>query len=208
MSLRFLALVLILAQFPNFAKEVSPGRDLGQGLIYVRIVALPADLPANPSGPAPACVVDVRYVQADRDRAVAFSAWLKFRATVRSPVFVLANRETAVELRRALREPHRGTGIAVIGIAGPDFEPDVIVRSTPENERAAYDVLGQGGPLAALLTDHSDKIRNDEARLAQAPFSPLEDEPSAVAKSAEPVVDATLQRAVHLHRTLLALRRN
>ena len=182
-------------------------RDLGQGLRYVRIHELPADLPANPAGTPPACVVDVRYVPAGRDAAAAFSAWLKFRASLRSPVLVLANRETSADLRRALNEPHRGTGIALLGIAGPGFEPDVAVRSTPENEKIAYDALEKGTLLPTLLADHPDKIRNDEARLAKAAEA-LADEEVPVADKPVVPVDATLQRAVHLHRSLGALRRN
>ena len=180
-------------------------RDLGQGLTYFRIHEVPGDLPSQVAGPAAAWVVDLRYAPADRDGAAAFAAWLKFRATVRAPVFVLANRETAVELRRTFREPHRGTGIVVLGIAGQDFAPDVVVRSTPEDERAAYDALAQDAPLAALLTDHPDKLRNDEARLAKTPLPAVER--SATGQSGSPGVDAALQRAVHLHRSLAALRR-
>lgn len=177
-------------------------RDLGQGLVYVRARELPGDLPAQPAGVVPPCVLDLRYVAAGREVAAAFSAWLKFRASTRTPVFVLANRETSPELRRALGEPHRGTGIAVIGIAGHDFVPDVPVRATPESERAAYDALDQGTPLAALLTDNPDKARNDEARLLQAPVpAPKAETPPAA------TIDATLQRAVHFHRALGALRR-
>ena len=205
---RLIFLVFSLALLPRLAEAAPLARDLGAGLIYVRVRELPGDLPTQPAGPAPACVVDVRYAPADRDVASAFSAWLKFRATVRSPVFVLANRETSVELRRVIREPHRGTGIVVIGIAGPDFEPDVAVRSTPENEKLAYEALGKETPLSALLADHPDKLRNDEARLARPSAPPPEDEPADTAKPGSPGVDATLQRAVHLHRSLVALRRN
>ena len=183
-------------------------RDLGRGLAYVRIRVLPGDLPGNPVGLAAACVVDVRYAPAGREAVVAFIAWLKFRATPRSPVFVLANRETSAELRTALRESHRGTGIAVIGIPGPGFEPDVVVRSNPEAEKAAYAALDGGTPVSVLLTDHPDKVRNDEARLAKSPMASLADEAPAVGESPMIPVDAALQRAVHLHRSLVALRRN
>lgn len=202
---RLALLAFTLGLLPAFAAAPLE-RDLGQGLSYVRVRELPGDLPGQPTGPTPACVVDVRYVAADRDVAAAFSAWLKFRASARSPVLVLANRETSLELRRVLQEPHRGTGLVVIGIAGPGFEPDVAVRSTPEDEKMAYGALGQATPLAALVTDHPDKPRNDEARLAKAPIPEVEHpEPGG---SGSPGVDATLQRAVHLHRSLIALRRN
>lgn len=176
--------------------------DLGQGLVYVRVRELPGDLPAQPAGAAAPCVLDLRYVVAGRDATAAFSAWLKFRASPRTPVFVLANRETSPELRRALDEPHRGAGIAVIGIPGLDFAPEVPVRATPESERAAYEALDQGKPLAALLRDNPDKERNDEARLLQPSVAPPK---TGEAQAA--TIDASLQRAVHLHRALAALRR-
>jgi hypothetical protein len=182
-------------------------RDLGQGLRYVRIRELPADLPASPSGPRSGCVVDVRYVPAGRDAAVAFMAWLKFRATPRAPVFVLANRETSAELRRVLAEPHRGTGVVVLGIAGPGFDPDVLVPSTPENDKAAYDALEKSVPLEALLTDLPGKVRHDEARLARG-LPPAAEGDGPTAKPRPGPVDATLQRAVHLHRALAVVSRN
>jgi hypothetical protein len=193
---------------PLVAAAAVVERDLGQGLAYFRVRELPGDLPGNPAGAAPACVVDVRFVAAGRDAAAAFAAWLKFRATPRSPVLVLANRETSPELRQALHEPHRGTGVAVIGIAGLGFTPDVSVRSTPEKEKAAYEAFDRGAALAALLTDNPDKVRNDEARLARNSAA-IEGEGTPSGGKPAPVeVDATLQRAVHLHRALLALRRN
>jgi hypothetical protein len=181
-------------------------RDLGDGLGYVRIRELPADLPVQPPGPPPPCVVDVRYVAAGPEVAVAFAAWLKFRATPRSPIFVLANGETSADLRRVLRAPHRGTGLAVIGIPGPDFEPDVAVRFRAEEERAAYVAGEKEVPLARLLADNPGKVRHDEARLTKAPRSAPEGEANPAAAPLVPV-DATLQRAVHLHRSLRALRR-
>lgn len=182
-------------------------RDLGQGLAYVRMRELPGDLPPQPAGPAPACVVDLRYTPASPDAAAAFGAWLKFRATARSPVLVLANRDTAPELRLVLRESAGGAGIVVIGIPGPGFAPDVAVRATPEEEKAAYATLDRDTPLAALLSDHPDKQRYDEASLIGAPAPLTEDGPAGATVPPARRVDATLQRAVHLHRALMALRR-
>ena len=131
MMRRFLALWM-LAWAPGISAGGGPPleRDLGQGLVYVRVRELPADLPAKPTGKVPACVIDVRYVRASPEAATAFSAWLRFRATTRSPVLVLANRETSAELRQALRPPHQGSGIVVIGIPRADFEPDGAVKAT------------------------------------------------------------------------------
>ena len=204
---RAVVLILSLAGMAALGAATVLERDLGQGLTYVRIRELPGDLPTKPVGTIPACVVDVRYVQAGRDEAAAFSAWLRFRATPRSPVLVLANRDTSFDLRLVLREPHRGTGIVVIGIPGPAFEPDVTVRSTPEKEKVAYEALAKGTPLATLVIDHPDKVRNDEARLARGPAADPEGNGSPPGEVVAPGVDAALQRAVHLHRSLAALRK-
>ena len=186
-------------------------RELGAGLTYFRVRELPADLPAKPAGRVGACVIDLRYVHADEDAAKAFMAWLKSRASSRSPVFVLANADTAAALRSPLAEHERGTGIAVVGIATRQFRPDVAVAGTAQNERKAYDALAQGVATTVLLTDNPDKVRNDEAslskdRVAEASADAAEDA-LAGKKGTPPPIDVTLQRAVHLHRALVALKK-
>jgi hypothetical protein len=186
-------------------------RELGAGLSYFRVHELPADLPAKPTGHVGACVLDLRYVHADANGATAFMAWLKFRASTHSPVFVLANGETSAALRKPLAEHERGTGIVVIGIPARQFEPDVAVTGSAQSERRAYDALEQGVATAVLLTDNPDKVRNDEAslsrdRLAEASADAAEDA-LAGKKGAAPPIDTALQRAVHLHRALVALKK-
>lgn len=204
-------LLLGLAFGPALLLSAAPPeRDLGEGLVLVRVRQLPADLPAKPAGKPPACVVDVRYVQADAETAAAFQAWLRFRATPRSPILVLANRETSPALRDPLARHGRGDGIVVIGAPGPGFTPDVAVPVAADVERRAYDALEEGVPLAKLLADNPEKVRNDEAnlsrdRLPDLPPVPAEIKPAG--QTAPVLVDATLQRAVHLHRALAALRR-
>lgn len=186
-------------------------RELGGGLSYFRVHELPADLPAKPEGHASPCIIDLRYVQADGDAATAFTAWLKFRASPHSPVFVLANAETSGALKRALAEHEQGVGVVVIGIPARQFRPDVAATGSAQNERKAYDALEQGAAPTALLTDNPDKVRNDEAslskdRLAEASADSAED--SLAPKGTKPPpVDVTLQRAVHLHRAIVALKK-
>lgn len=187
-------------------------RDLGQGLKLYRVHELPADLPpaAPASGRVPPCVVDLRYAKADADAASALQAWLRFRAKPRAPVFVLANAETSPALLRVLAQREPGAGVAVIGAASGKLKPDVVVRTTTEEERRAYDALENGATVAALLTDNPDKVRNDEAslsrdRLAEASADTATD--ALAPKRDAAVVDAALQRAVHLHRALVALRK-
>ena len=180
--------------------------EVGSGLIYVRVHQLPSDLPPKPSGKAPPCIVDVRYVDADADAATAFLAWLKFRALPRSPVFVLANAETSSVLIRMLNAHERGTGLAVVGIAKGAFHPDVPVKATMDEERRAYDALERGANIGILLADNPNKARNDEASLSKDRLAEASAD-AADGKRESPPIDATLQRAVHLHRALVALKR-
>lgn len=212
----YLFLVTLLAAcafgVSPLAQAAPLEHDLGEGLRLYRLHELPADLPptADASGRLPPCVADVRYTRADHDGATAFAAWLRFRAKPRVPVFVLANAGTSSALLEVLAARDRGAGIVLVGVPGRQLEPDVAVRTNSEDERRAYDALEQGVPLATLLTDNPHKVRNDEAsfsrdRLAEASAEEAADE--LAAKNAVPPVDAALQRAVHLHRALLALKK-
>lgn len=184
-------------------------RDLGNGLTFVRVHQLPGDLPTKtPSRPA-ASVIDLRYVETDAEGATALAAWLNFRATAKAPVFVLANIETAPVLLHALAAHERGA-VVVVGIEGGSFRPDVAVKSTREEERRAYDALEKGAAVVTLLTDNPNKVRNDEASLSKdrlAEASADATEAARGGKTPAPPIDATLQRAVHLHRALVALKR-
>jgi hypothetical protein len=210
-SFSFLFLLIFL---PASAAPLT--LDLGQGLAYHRAHALPADLPAAaPARPQP-LVLDLRYATGDDDAATALSAWLKFRAAPRTPVFLLANSATSPALRAALTDRERTAGLIVLGLAGPGFEPDIALKTTGEAERLAYDALTDARSLSALINPSVEKPRNDEARLVadhragRAPDPAAADATSAPATPTPgppPVTDAVLQRAVHLHRTLLALKK-
>lgn len=185
-------------------------QDLGQGLAYVRVHELPGDLPSQSEGRPPPCVIDIRYVQAEPDVATAFFAWVKFRASARSPIFVLANADTAEALLRPLVGHERGAGVVVIGAARRSFRPDLAVEISEEAERRAYNALEQGTPVTKLVTDYPDKIRNDEASLSkELPAPPAGEIAPAVPAAGRqaPTIDAALQRAMHLHRALVALKR-
>jgi hypothetical protein len=205
--IRFFALLFMLAT-TAWAEAVE--RDLGNGLTYVRVRQSPNDLPAKPAGRVTACVIDLRYVAAESDAAEAFATWLKSRATPRSPVFVLANADTSSALLKTVGRPDRVAGVVVIGIESPGFSPDVAVKSSAADERRAYDALEQGVTIAALLKDNPNKVRNDEAslskdRVAEASADAADD--ALTGKRPALPVDLTLQRAVHLHRALVALKK-
>ncbi|MGH7945930.1 MAG: hypothetical protein ACREH8_24510 [Opitutaceae bacterium] len=202
--LRMIGLVMVLV---SAAFAVPIERELGSGLLYMRVHTLPDDLPAKPAGRVPPCILDVRYVRADAEAAAAFSAWLKSRATLRTPVFVLANADTASPLLKVLAAHARGTGIVVLGIERGSFRPDVAVTGSPEDERRAYDALEGGASINTLLTDNPDKVRNDEASLSRDRLAEASADAAKDGKKAPPPVDLTLQRAMHLHRALVALKK-
>ncbi len=185
-------------------------RDLGLGLTYHRIHDLPADLPTRTPSPLQPSVVDVRYVQASPAAATAFLAWLNFRASPRAPIFVLANAGTDRALLASLRNEEPGQGFQIIGIAGLGFQPDLAVLSNAEDERRAYDALESGTPVGELVTDTPDKVRHDEASLGRERRGEDNSDPApeGTAKVRPPPrLDATLQRAVQVHRALVALKK-
>ncbi len=188
------------------ARATPLTRDLGDGLTYVRIRELPADLPGGMAVPGQALILDLRYLPAGRDAAAALLAWAEFRASVRSPLFLLANRETGAELQTALRRISRGKGCVVIGVPGQGFEPQLAAKSGPEEEREAYAALGRGEPVLSLLVENPGKARIDEASLKHPPADESENVGTEPQKKSPPL-DAALQRAFHLHRSLRALRR-
>lgn len=200
-----LVLAVVRAVAPVAGAAPPPARDLGQGLAYYRMHELPADLPAMPAPRA--CVLDVRYVPVELQVATAFRAWLTFHAAPRAPIFVLANAGTGEALLAALGVGDQRSSFIVVGIAAGNFHPDLAVRASAADERRAYDAFEEGVALAALLADNPDKVRNDEASLS--PDRLTEPGPRVAAKDgpAPPPVDAALQRAVHLHRALLALKK-
>lgn len=209
----FVCLFLVrLLLTPARAEPLS--RDLGQGLAYHRIHQLPADLPTAESARRQPCVVDLRYVRATPDAAAALEAWVKFRASARTPIILLANTDTDLALLAPFSARHPTAGVIVIGTAAPGFAPDLALKFAREDERRAYDALESGTDLAILLNDSPEKPRNDEARLARdhSPDLASAEEESAAENPARsgprpPLVDAALQRAVQLHRALLALKK-
>lgn len=194
--------------------QASGPVDLGDGLDYFRVLALPADLPA---ATPKACVLDLRYTPGETPAAVALAAWLKFHASARTPVFVLANAGTAPVLLSALTGNALPAGTLTLGTPTRHFAPDIVIHTDAETERRAYDAFTAGTPLASLIQENTAKRRFDEAEMLrrQGAGEPLEGEdgdeipatkppdPSAPA-APPPLFDATLQRAVQLHRGLNA----
>ena len=212
-----LALALPLLALATESARIE--RDLGQGLAYARVHSLPADLPAAPARLG-ALVLDLRYALSSSDGVTTLGAWLKFRASARTPVFVLVNGGTAPAVLEFLETADPMPGLLTLGAASSKFVPDVALRVSAATERAAYDALEHGTPVATLLTDNPAKPRHDEAEIAQehaAPSAGSDDDETgpegsvsaspALPAPPPPLIDTTLQRAVHLHRALLALKK-
>ncbi len=207
---------------PALPPTAPIARDLGEGLSFYRAHALPADLPKTPAKPSP-LVLDLRFATAAPDAATAFEAWLKFRAAPASPVLVLINAATAAPLRAVLAAEKSYPGLVTLGPSSSEIAPDIAVDATADEDKSAYDALEHGAVLDSLLKENADKLRNDEAALIRERANPPEDPTSPAADSDDtpsdlaekspappsppPIIDATLQRAVHLHRALLALKR-
>lgn len=209
-TLFILAVTLVT---PFVAGAAPLERDLGQGLRLIRLHELPADLPnAAPEKKRAAApvVIDVRYVRAEDDGATAFQRWVNARATSRAPVFLVANADTSRELLEPFINRSPESRVVVIGVPERWFQPHLSVQVSDEHERRAYDALEKGASIASLLVENPDKVRNDEASLSRDRLAEASAETAAeelAPKSDAPPIDAALQRAVHLHRTLVALRK-
>lgn len=215
------------ASAPLPAPSASPGltRDLGEGLAYHRVTTLPADLPVIDAARKQPRVLDLRYAAGDDAAGAALGGWLKFNAAPRTPVFLLVNADTSGPLLAHLAARLPVAGVIVIGVASPGLTPDLLLKISADTERLAYDALAAGAPVASLLNDTPEKLRNDEAQLAKdhhgSPADPtayatpasddlIEDAapaPAAKPKSPPPLIDVALQRAVQLHRSLKALKK-
>ncbi|HEY3755168.1 MAG TPA: hypothetical protein VGL42_03360 [Opitutaceae bacterium] len=188
-------------------------KDLGQGLVYFRMHQLPGDLPANPGAKGRPCVLDLRYVKGTAAAAADLKAWLASHATIKTPVLLLANADTSPALLAPLAAAQSIPGLVIIAPETVKFPADIAVDVSPRRERKAYDALEEGTPVEKLLNDNPPKERNDEARLARDHISDEEMEaetesanPTDAPAPPRPLIDAELQRAVQLHRALLALK--
>lgn len=217
-------LILLWCCFGLAGNAAPLALDLGQGLAYHRVATLPADLPTEESARKQPCVLDLRYAQGDASTGMVLLGWLKFHASPHTPVFLLVNTESSAALLASIASGLPVSGVLVIGAASPALPPDIVLKIAPAEERRAYDALATGIPVESLLNDTPEKPRNDEARLAQehhgqpgAGSSPDDDaidvipaagsEKSGKARPPAPLIDAALQRAVQLHRSLKALKK-
>jgi hypothetical protein len=196
-----------------FTASAAPKSEvLGQGLVYVRVHTLPNDLPSpdNKADRHP-WIIDLRYVKGEREEAALLDSWVKVNASTQTPVFLLANPDTSA----AILLPFQGRGLPGLVTIGPKadgFAVDIAVLVKPAVERSAYDAYEKGSSVMTLTTDFPNKPRIDEEKLAkehirdtEAPDEPVEDPKNPTPPP--PLIDAVLQRAVHLDQGLLALKK-
>ena len=186
--------------------EPAP-RDLGLGLCYYRVHELPRDLPSSGKGPAGPCVLDLRFARSDEPSCAALGAWIRFNASARTPVFVLENSETSPALLAVV--PGGLPGLVVLAPRAEKLVADIAVAVSADADRKAYEAADKGAPLESLIHDYPEKPRVDEAYLEKEHLSDSDALDSVADKPGPPMplVDAVLQRAVQLHRGLLALKR-
>lgn len=214
-----LGLLLVFGlRFSVLDLPASAPVDLGQRLTYIRLHRLPDDATILAAAwSLPALVVDLRY--STGNTAPSLSADLPARPRA-APLFVLVGPATPSEALAALRE--RVPALITLGLAAPGQVPDITLAVAPEADRRAYEALDSGASIDSLLGEKIAKTRFDEAALAHEHTGeavtearsgsngavPADAPPAGVpppaATPAEPK-DAVLQRAVQLHRALLAL---
>lgn len=194
---------------------VAPRADLGQGLGYLRVHALAESLEeaARTLAQGTALVLDLRGATATDASANDFAALLAQR-TGPASLFILVSPRTAPELTASLLRPIPHA--LRVGVAESLPTAQVVVAQPADADQRAYDAYDRGVALDALITGKIEKERFDEAQLVKEFQSgnpnaapPPEPDPAAPTPDKAPVLtDRVLQRAVHLHRALLALRRS
>ncbi len=188
--------------------------DLGRGLSYLRVSsvsesakAIVASVPQNRP-----FVLDLRYVTAtDEDSRLISGALAKRTGTL--PLFILISPETPPAVAQALSRLPVGT--ITLGVEGSAPVPTVVVAQATGTDRRAYDAARDGLALETLISGKINKERFDEASLVRDfqnghayPSPPSAPDWATKPDTQKPQVltDRVLQRAVHLHRTLVALR--
>jgi hypothetical protein len=191
--------------------------DLGQGLSYLRIHSV-ADSEAAMRKAVPgasALVLDLRYATAGDEAAVALKSALGGRSP-QNPLFILVSPATPPVLGPVIS----ASPALTLGASGSQPAPKVVVQTDATADRRAFDALDAGTALEKLISGKIEKERFDEATLVQefkngnpdaaplAPPDPTAPKPAGAPEKEPPAApfDRVLQRAVHLHRALLALK--
>lgn len=205
---------LLTAAHGTDATAAAFTADLGNGLRYVRLPD--ASVIATFEGTQ---VVDLRFTDALEESAEGLARHLQTAAQSGATLFVLVNSATDPLLRRDLAAVQGTTRpLLFIGPATPELAPEIVTAPDLEEERRACDAIASGTPPADLIKEELEKRRFDEAELVRHRTNGGGNEPAdgtgtAATPAAEPepqpapLKDLSLQRAVFLHRALIALGR-
>jgi hypothetical protein len=207
----FLTLCLLSSVLCPLVRAAEP-LELAPGLPYLRIhsleksaLELNAALNLNKS---PALVLDLRYVADERDAADVINSLNSHPA--KPMLYILVSPETPKDVAAVISAT--STRLVTLGIRNSRPQPRVVVEQTAADDRAAYAALDHGTALAALVSGKVEKEHFDEAVLVKEfnngnhDAHPPEGNPDAT-KSTTPLTDRVLQRALHLHQALQALKR-
>ncbi len=227
-SFSFATLLLFLA--PVSGVHAALEKDLGQALTYLRVTDATTDAKTTIDAlhDRPALVLDLRSLPTADQLASTIQTALAHPPEPRAVRIILINATTAPTLIAAITDTL--PNVITIGPQTPALTPDIAIATSDENDRHAFAALATGTPLEKLINATREKRRYDEAKLVHdhnngiAPSDPelpadAEDdtitEPvkekteAEKGKKTEPVqiIDLVLERAVQLHRALLALKR-
>ncbi len=183
--------------------------ELGDGLGYVRVHSAVVEREALAAALAQprALVLDLRYPQDERGADEALRQALAGRATG-ARLYVLVSPATPVPVVGVVAA--QGNRIVTLGVKGARPEPQVGVLQGADDDRRAFDAHTAGTALAELISGKIQKERYDEASLIEEFKHGFSDPKPVVAPSGDTpprLTDRVLQRALHLHRAFLALRR-
>jgi hypothetical protein len=217
-SFSFFVLLLVLSGLVAPCHATEP-TDLGQGLAYLRVTSLDDSAKGLTAAlrERDALVLDLRYTTASAEAVAELRTALNNRSHPER-LLVLVSPDTPPAVAEAL-SAHAGKFL-LLGIRDSAPAPQVVVEQTAEADRLAYEALVAGRTVETLTSGKIDKPRYDEAALMKefaAAASPDSDSDEATPAApatvtapakpeAAPPTDRVLQRAIHLHRALRALK--
>lgn len=212
--IRLFSALCLLSSIPCSPARAAEPLDLGADLAYLRVhsIVLEREALAAALLKSRALVLDLRYPADERGAGDILRQELAAPAPA-PRIYVLVSPATPVPVVGAIAA--NSARLVTLGVKGAKPEPQVVVLQTAEDDRRAYDALAAGTPLAGLISGKIEKERFDEASLVQefkngnpAPQPPAPGTPPGKAESQpERLTDRVLQRALHLHRALQALKR-
>jgi hypothetical protein len=212
---RLLVLVCILSSGLCAPARAADVVEIAPDLGYLRVhsIVLEREAIAAALLKPRALVLDLRYPLDERDAGETLRQELSSHPA-KPRLYVLVSPATPVPVVGAVAaSPAR---LTTLGVKGARPEPQVVVLQSPADDRRAFEAHTAGAPLADLISGKINKERFDEATLVQEFRLGLSGDRNAGAPASENrpgtetparVTDRVLQRALHLHRALHALRR-